>query len=135
LTTPKKNEDPGKNSRSSIDALLDRINNHKIREIANKLANEIMTISNDIERRISKSNVNFYAMLRFCSIFQEKRGFCFEVRLPKNDFITGNLDVTLHPSNQDWSYIHVNEFSELSLLINAAREAYIRATQFSSLKN
>ncbi len=118
------------------DRLLIKIDNSEVRIITTKLMDEIMNISNRVERRISNTNINFYySNYRFCSIFPQKKGFCFEVHLPKNELITGNLNVTIHPSNQDWSYIHVNESSELSLLTNAGREAYIRAIKFSSLKN
>jgi hypothetical protein len=113
---------------SSVKELVLRINNSEVRDMATKLIENIMKISNCIGKKTSNTNINFYySKFRFCSIFPEKKGFCFEVRIPENELKEIGLKVTIHPSNLEWTYIHVDESTPPISLILAAKQAYRKA--------
>ena len=101
--------------------------NTQAREIARKLREEIKKISENVVERTTKYHVTFWVSnCKFSSIYPEKNGFCFEVKIPSNQFDIKNLYVTKARTAPNWSFIHVNEKTDTNLLIEAAKKAYGR---------
>ena len=87
-----------------------------------------MRISNTIEIRTSSDHINFFAKNKFCAIFPERKDFGFEVKIPVDEIKESNLKTKWHQCpGSKWSYVHVYESSDLSVLSKLAREAYMRA--------
>ena len=114
---------------------INKIVNIQAREIARKLREEIKNISENIEERTTKDHINFWVSGSiFASIYPEKNGFCFDVKIPPNQLSIKNLDVRENKSRPKWSFITIKKKIELNLLIEAARQAYEKQT-YTSIHN
>lgn len=119
----------------SVDDLISIINNQETKDIAYKLIDQVMAISKDVCLRIGKDHLNFFGPKKFCSIFPQKRGFCFEVKMDRNDVKSGLFNVTIHCSNKDMCYFHVNQTSKLNILVESARAAFLKINREHSSHN
>jgi len=111
-----------------VEEQIEKIGNIHAREIARKLTEEIKKISENIVEKTTVHHITFWVSnSKFSSIYPEKNGFCFEVKIPPNQFDIKNLYVTKAQTAPNWSFIHVNEKTDLNLLVEAAKQAYERA--------
>ena len=85
----------------------------------------IKDISDNIEEKTSLYYIIFRTTINFAAIYTQKRGFWLDVKIPRNEFNMKGLDVRKH-KDPIWTHIRVNENTDLSLLIKAAKEAYER---------
>jgi hypothetical protein len=114
--------------RIPVEEQFEKIGNIQAREIARKLRDEIKKISENIVERTTIDHITFWVSnSKFSSVYPEKNGFCFEVKIPSNQFGIKNLYVTKAQTAPNWSFIHVNEKTDLNLLVEAAKQAYERA--------
>jgi predicted transport protein len=112
---------------------LDKIKNVKMREKAIQLRNAIKKISGDIEEYITREYIAFKRVserFMFSYMYCQKRGFWFMVKVPRNEFNINGLDAREQFSG--WTHIRANENTNLSLLIEAAKQAYERAEKWKS---
>jgi hypothetical protein len=111
-----------------VEEQIEKIGNIHAREIARKLTEEVKKISENIVEKTTVHHITFWVSnSKFSSIYPEKNGFCFEVKIPPNQFDIKNLYVTKAQTAPNWSFIHVNEKTDLNLLVEAAKQAYERA--------
>jgi len=106
---------------------LDKIKNVKMRETAIQLENAIKKISGDIEEYTTREYIAFKRVserFMFSYLYCQKRGFWFMVKVPRNEFDIGSLDA--REQYFGWTHIRVDENTNLSLLIEAAKKAYER---------
>jgi len=106
---------------------LDKIKNVKMRETAIQLRNTIKKISDDVEEYTTREYIAFKRVSErsmFSYLYCQKRGFWFMVKVPRNEFDIGGLDAREQYSG--WTHIRVDENTNLSLLIEAAKKAYER---------
>jgi hypothetical protein len=99
-----------------------------MRKIAIGLRDAINRVSNDITERTTTRYVAFsIAYMRrstFSRIITQNRGFWFVVKIPGNEFNLRGLNARRQFKGE--THIRVNADTELSLLIEAARQAYER---------
>lgn len=98
--------------------------------MANELRDAINRFSDVVRERTTVEYIAFNISYRrgstFSIIHPQKLGFCFEVQIPRNEFNLEGLNVTYQQSTPYKYSIHVDEETNLSLLIDAARQAYER---------
>lgn len=104
---------------------LSKIKNEKMREMASELREAIRSISDEIEEKTALYHIIFRTTVNFAGIYPQKRGFWLDVKIPRNEFNIKGLDVRKH-KDLVWTHIRANENTDLSLLIEAAKEAYER---------
>jgi hypothetical protein len=109
-----------------VEELLNKIKNEKTRKMAIKLRDAIKKISGDIREGTTLDHITFWRDKKFSSIYPEKHGFVLEVKIPRSEFRIENLNVSYPKTTPNWSIIHVDENTNLSLLIEAAKQAYDR---------
>lgn len=109
----------------TVEKHLNRIGNKTMREMASELRAAIKSISEDVVERTSLSHILFRTTINFAGIYPQKRGFWLDVKIPRKEFYIEGLDVREH-KDPVWTHIRVNENTDLSLLIEAARKAYER---------
>jgi hypothetical protein len=116
-----------------VEEQIEKIVNIQAREIARTLREEIKKISGKVEERTTIDHITYWVSnSKFCSIYTEKNGFCFEVKIPPNQFGIRDLYVTKAQTAPNWSFIHVNEKTDLNLLVEAAKQAHERAEKWKS---
>jgi predicted transport protein len=111
----------------TAEQILDKIENAKMKEMATQLRNAMKKISNDIEEYTTREYIAFRRIgerSMFSYMYSQKRGFWFMVKVPRNEFKINGLDAREQFSG--WTHIRVNESTNLSLLVEAAKQAYER---------
>lgn len=113
-------------SSESIVDLFSVIENQQTKDIANNLIELIMAISKDVSMKTSKYCISFLGQKKFCAIYPQKRGFCFEVKMDRKDVKNGLTNSMLPCSNDNTCWFHVNQTSKLELLVENAKEAFFK---------
>lgn len=104
---------------------LSKIKNEKMREMASELRVAIKGISEDIVEKTFLSYILFRTTVNFAGIYTQKRGFWLEVKTPRDEFNIEGLHVGEHKA-LGWTHIRADENTDLTLLVEAAKEAYER---------
>lgn len=113
------------NTSVTVEDVLGKIGNSEIRQIAIKLINEIKGFSN-VKMSVSSTKISFKSNGVFCCIFPQVSQFTFEVKISRNELDFGGLNVTVHTSTTGWSFVHVNENTNVDKLTNVAKQVYLR---------
>lgn len=108
-----------------VEQHLEKIKNEKMKKIAVELREAIRNISEDVEEKTSLYYILFKTTVNFADIYPQKRGFWLDVKIPRSEFKMEGLDVGKH-KDPVWTHIRVNENTDLSLLVEAAKKAYER---------
>ncbi|MDI9576996.1 MAG: hypothetical protein QM398_02530 [Thermoproteota archaeon] len=119
---------PVRSSQPSVKEHLGIIADQKVREFGYKLLEEVLKIADNVELRTSSDHINFFAKQKFCSIYPEKGGFGFEVKIPIDELKNKNLNDIWRPVSKgsSWSYALVKDSLNIPQLIELSKIAYQR---------
>ncbi len=109
---------------TTVEQHLEKIVNEEMKQMATDLRESIKNISDDIKERATLYHIIFRTTFNFARIYTQKKGFWFDVKIPRNEFRIEDLDV--RGKDQVWTHIRVNKDTDFGLLVKAANEAYER---------
>ncbi|PIN95133.1 hypothetical protein COU53_00885 [Candidatus Pacearchaeota archaeon CG10_big_fil_rev_8_21_14_0_10_30_48] len=104
---------------------LSKIENSLTEERVLELIKRIKNINSSIGERYSKYQIKFYKNSDFCSIFTQKNQFWIDIKIPKKEINSKDLDIRDH-KDKVWTHIRVNNQIDLDLLIPLIKKAFER---------
>jgi len=69
----------------TVEQLLNKIKNEKMREMAIELRDAIKGISDNIEEKTSLNHILFRTSINFAAIYTQKRGFWLDLKIPRKE--------------------------------------------------
>ena len=112
-------------SEYSIDDLMTKIKDERIKGIVTDLREKLRLISDDIEERATKEQIVFKSSVNFAAIYPQKKQYWFDVKLSREEVKKqfGNLDVRPH-KDEVFTHIRCSEKTNIEQLIVLAEQAY-----------
>jgi predicted transport protein len=109
----------------SADNLMAKIKDSRIREIVTVLREKLRLISDQIEERATKNNIEYKSSINFAAIYPQKKQYWFHVRMSRDEARRQfpKLDVRPH-KDKVFTYIRCNENTKIEQLVALAEQAY-----------
>jgi predicted transport protein len=109
----------------SVDTLMAKIKDDRIKEIVTVLREKLKLISDDIEERATKELIIFKSSIKFAAIYPQKKQYWFDVKMSREEVRKqfAKLDVRPH-KDAVFTHIRCNENTNIEQLIALAEQAY-----------
>jgi predicted transport protein len=130
ITLPKDFRGSGKISITSIKEFsvedqMNKIEDHKIKQIVAELRERIRLISDEIVERATRDLIVFKSTVNFAQVYPQKNQYWFDVRLPKGEVKKKYISLDVRPHKDEvFTHIRCSQKTRIGDLVALAEEAY-----------
>ena len=109
----------------SVETLMNKIKDNRIKNIVNELREEVKLISDDIEEHATKYHIVFKSTVNIAAIYIQPKQYWVDVKLPKNYVIKKFKDLNVrNHKDKVFSHITCNEKTNIKHLLVLIEEAF-----------